>query len=186
MKIRLFPVICCLIIMFTGCEKEFPVSGDAKVKAGDKDVSNKKNLRSTGAIQISGTGFLASESECSSVAQNATFAVRMTGDLTGCLFVFVDAFDCSPSGTYRETGTELFIGTYNGGSGTFTTAYKFESKYEGCDPGGSYLGLEIFGRCQHPVVAGSGTGVFSGVSGRVDMKDDIEAGNYPYRGHLRY
>jgi hypothetical protein len=48
------------------------------------------------------------------------------------------------------------------------------------------LGAEIFGRCQHPIVNGSGEGVFSGVTGRLDMKDDIEAGNYPYRGHLKF
>ena len=46
--------------------------------------------------------------------------------------------------------------------------------------------LEIFGRCQHPIVAGSGTGVFEGVTGRLDFKDDIAAGNFPYRGHFKF
>jgi len=110
----------------------------------------------------------------------------MTGDLNGCLYVFVDEYECSPSGTYREEGREKFIGTYNGQSGTFWTTYKFEAKYEGCSPDGSYLGAEIFGRCQHPIVAGSGTGVFSGVTGQINFKDDIEAGNFPYRAHLRF
>ena len=53
-----------------------------------------------------------------------------------------------------------------------------------CD--GGPLGAEIFGRCQHPIVAGSGTGVFNGVTGQMNFKDDIEAGNFPYRGQLRF
>ena len=42
------------------------------------------------------------------------------------------------------------------------------------------------GRCQHLVLEGSGTGVFGGVTGRLDFKDDVEAGNFPYRGQLRF
>ena len=47
---------------------------------------------------------------------------------------------------------------------------------------------EVFGRCQHPIVDGSGTGVFDGVSGRLDFKDVIsESGvNSPMMGHLRF
>ena len=138
--------------------------------------------RSTGATQISGVGFYANAGECDYESQGAAFALRMTGDLVGCLYVFIDEYECSPSGTYREEGREYFVGTYNGQSGTFRTTYKFEAKYEDCD--GGPLGAEIFGRCQHPIVAGSGTGVFGGVTGQLNFKDDIEAGNFPYRGHL--
>jgi hypothetical protein len=62
---------------------------------------------------------------------------------------------------------------------SFQTTYKFEAKYEGCAADGAYISAELKGRCQHPIVEGSGTGVFEGVTGRLDMKDDIEAGNYP-------
>ena len=110
----------------------------------------------------------------------------MTGDLEGCLYTYVDEFKCSPSGTYYEVGREYFVGTYKGEYGTFWTNYKFEAKYEGCAENGSYVGAEIKGRCQHPIVAGSSTGVFEGVTGRLDIKDDIAAGNYPYRGHFRF
>ena len=68
----------------------------------------------------------------------------------------------SPSGTYRETGTELFVGSTSEGAGTFETTYRFEAKYE--DP--TDPATEIFGRCQHPIVKGSGTGIFEGVTGR--------------------
>jgi len=137
-----------------------------------------------GATQISGVGFFDESGVCD--AGVGDFALIMTEDLEGCLYVTVETFDCSPSGTYRETGTEYFVGEYNGEAGTFRTTYKFEAKYEGCADDGSFLGAEIFGRCQHPIVKDSGTDVFAGVTGRLDFKDDIAAGNFPYRGHLRF
>jgi hypothetical protein len=134
-----------------------------------------------GATQISGIGFF-SAGECADPeGQGSAFAITMTGDLQGCHYVFVETAECSPSGTYLETGTELFVGQYNGEAGTFATTYKFEAKYEDCP---NLIG-EIVGRCQHPLTAGSGTGVFEGVTGRLDMKDDVEAGIFNYRGHLR-
>ena len=141
---------------------------------------------SAGATQISGLSVYATTDECNAAqGQGSSFALKMAGDLQGCHYVFIDEYECSPSGTYREEGRELFIGTYNGQYGTFWTTYKFEAKYEDC-VGGAPAGAEIFGRCQHPIVAGSGTGVFSGVTGQLNFKDDIEAGNFPYRGQLRF
>jgi hypothetical protein len=106
----------------------------------------------------------------------------MTGSFSGCHYVFVESSRCSPGGAYFETGTETFVGTYNGESGTFETNYVFTATYLDCP---NLVG-EIAGRCQHPIVDGSGTGIFEGVSGRFDMKDDIELGNFPYRGHLSF
>jgi hypothetical protein len=48
------------------------------------------------------------------------------------------------------------------------------------------LSGEIFGRCQHPIVEGSGTCNYEGVGGQLFFKDDVESGTFPYRGHLRY
>jgi hypothetical protein len=135
-----------------------------------------------GATQISGSAVLDEADECDSGSVGADYALDMDGDLEGCLYTFVETGDCSPSGTYRETGTELFVGEYNGKVGTFRTTYKFEAKYEDCP---NLVG-EIFGRCQHPIVEGSGTGVFEGVRGRLDFKDEVETGTFFYRGHLRY
>jgi hypothetical protein len=109
----------------------------------------------------------------------ANYALVMTGDLEGCLYTFVETAESSPSGTYRETGTELFVDSE--GAGTFETTYRFEAKYEDVDN----LAGEIFGRCQHPIVEGSGTGIFEGVTGRLDFKDDVETGTFLYRGHLQ-
>ena len=177
----------CVALVTLSCSESFVEPNASSQNALNKTQSDLKSAsNSTGATQISGLGFFDATDECNSPGQGATYAVTMTGQLDGCLYVFIEEVDCSPSGTYREVGRELFVGMYNGGSGSFWTTYKFEANYQGCPHDGNYIGAEILGRCQHPIVAGSGEGVFEGVTGRIDMKDDIEAGNYPYRGHLRF
>jgi hypothetical protein len=139
--------------------------------------------RAGGATQISGIGNFAASGECTDPeGQGADYALTMTGAFSGCHYVFVKSAQCSPGGAYFEAGTETFVGTYNGESGTFGTNYVFTATYRDCP---NLVG-EIAGRCQHPIVDGSGTGTFAGVTGRFDMMDDIEAGNYPYRGHLSF
>jgi hypothetical protein len=168
-----------LAVFFFACSKN-----NSTVSQKETLQEEQTSANNNGATQISGVGFYATAGECGPLNPPAAYAIKMTGDLQGCLYAFIDDYECSPSGTYREEGREYFVGTYNGQSGTFWTTYKFEAKYEDCD--GGPLGAEIFGRCQHPITAGSGTGVFSGVSGRLDFKDDIESGNFPYRGHLSF
>ena len=154
-----------------------------------KDVSAARSpAHAGGATQISGIGVYADEATCDDPkGAGADYALILDGDLEGCLYTFVKTAKSSPSGTYRETGRELFVGSIRGGtrSGTFKLTYRFEAKYEDLDDPAT----EIFGRCQHPIVRGSGTGVFEGVTGRLDFKDVIEAGEapyFPYRGHLRW
>ena len=133
-----------------------------------------------GATQISGVAFFDEADTCDSASVGADYALLMTGDLDGCLYTFVQTQESSPSGTYRETGTERFVAS--DGSGTFETTYRFEAKYEDVDT----LSGEIFGRCQHPIVEGSGTGIFLGVSGQLFFKDEVETGTFFYRGHLLF
>ena len=135
--------------------------------------------RADGATQILGTGYF-DEGECTDY--KVDFVIRMTGDLDGCRYVFGETFEESPSGIYRERGTEIFVGMYEGKAGTFETTYHFTGKF-GDESG------EQFGNCHHPIIAGSGIGVFEGVTGRLDFKDNIEDGiavDYPYRGHLQW
>jgi hypothetical protein len=104
----------------------------------------------------------------------------LTGSLTGCMYTHVDQAKTTPSGVYLESGREVFVGSLDGGaSGTFTTTYRFEAKY---DPDGS----EVHGRCQHPIVDGSGTGGFAGIDGRLAFKDLVQNDpvTFVYRGHL--
>ena len=136
-----------------------------------------------GATRIAGVAFFAAPGECTDPeGSSSDFALLMTGDLEGCHYVFIADATCSPSGTYRETGTEIFVGEYNGQFGTFETTYLFTAKLESCPD----LATEIWGRCQHPIIRGTGTDDFEGVTGRFDIKDDLDAGNFPYRGHLRW
>jgi hypothetical protein len=177
--------ICLAVLLtfiFFACSKNNNAELENESLSEVQSVAN--NANNSGATQISGVGFYATAGECDYISQGAAYAIKMTGNLQGCLYAFVDDFECSPSGTYREEGREYFVGSYNGEPGTFWTTYKFEARYEGCN--GGPLGAEIFGRCQHPIVAGSGTGAFAGVTGQLNFKDDIEAGNFPYRGQLRF
>jgi hypothetical protein len=136
-----------------------------------------------GVTQISGIAYPGDPALCTDdEGAGSDFILALTGDLEGCHYVFVDYATCTPSGVYIEAGTETFVGEYNGQHGTFQTTYKFEAKYKDC-PG---LVDEVFGRCQHPITVGSGKGVFEGVTGRLDFKDDVVAVEFPYRGHLKF
>jgi hypothetical protein len=105
------------------------------------------------------------------------------GNLIGCLInTGFDEPRITPSGVYLERGTETFIGCLyedgmEVGCGSFDTTYLFSGKFP---PNGE----QQFGRCQHPIVAGTGTGVFEGVTGRIDFKDDLDAGLFNFRGHV--
>lgn len=156
-------VIAVPLIIFSGCRK----------------------IDHPGGKPIEGVGFYAELSECNYESLGANYALKMTGDLEGCLYVFIDQYKCFGDGLYLEKGRELFVGKYKGKSGSFRTTYTFEAKFEGCKDG-NYAGAEIIGLCQHPIVKGSGDGVFKGVTGRLDFWDDIKAGNFPYWGNLKF
>jgi hypothetical protein len=139
--------------------------------------------RNCGSDADIGDRLYAGAGECNDPeGQGSSYDLIMTGDLEGCHYIFIETSICSAGGTYRETGTETFVGAYNGTPGTFRTTYLFTAVYTDW---ANLIG-EVVGRCQHPIVAGSGEGVFEGVTGRLDFKDDIEAGNFPYRGHFRW
>ena len=87
----------------------------------------------------------------------------MTGSLEGCWYtkILSTKDNGAPSGIYQERGEEVFVGSLDGGAvGTFATTYKFESQWT------PDFGSELHGRCQHPIVAGSGTGGFEGLCDR--------------------
>src|SRR4028118_543441 len=97
-----------------------------------KDVSAAPSpAHAGGATQVSGIGVYADEATCDDPeGADADYALILDGDLEGCLYTFVKTAKSSPSGTYRETGTELFVGSTPEGAGTFETTYRFEAKYE--------------------------------------------------------
>ena len=137
------------------------------------------------ANQISGTAELVPtpNAQCPNEPSYPDYsAIDMDGSLEGCWYTNILTSKVTPSGVYLESGEEKFVGSLNGRQGSFTTTYKFEAKLT------PDLLSEIRGRCQHKIVAGSGTGGFAGASGRVDFKDIIGPDNsvtYVYRGHIR-
>ena len=144
-------------------------------------------VNAAGTTQISGSGYYddAIGTECG--VPPAPFdsypGLVLSGDLDGCLFTQVlgSRFHEAPSGVYIETGRELVIASFKGAPvAQFETKYRFESKWE---PDAA-TGVEVMGRCQHPLVAGSGTGVFTGATGRLDFKDEVSTGLFFYRGHI--
>ena len=152
-----------------------------------------------GATQIGGVGFIHAVGEWTDECpdpggDNSVFAdftlELVSGNLQGCWYQLIEEYQFSPntdgSFVYHERGRELFVGYLfdddgnNLGHGTFETTYLFTGKFEDAS-----FAVEIHGRCQHPIVDGTGTGVFEGMTGRVDFKDNVETGELYYRGHLK-
>jgi len=130
--------------------------------------------------QLSGVGTFDDDADCTEIED--LFTIKMTGSLVGCWYTTaLDVVQETPSGIYQERGTETFIGCLvDDGEeiacGSFDTTYKFTAKF-------AVDGSEIHGRCQHPIV--SGLEGFLGATGRVDFKDDVETGEFNYRGHIK-
>lgn len=136
-----------------------------------------------GQAHLDGTAFLQTSPGAPCPAPPPAYdsypPIVMSGSLEGCWYTHVDTSRITPGDVYLEVGRELFVGRLDGGlPGTFTTTYKFEAKLNAD-------GTERSGRCEHPIVSGSGTGGFEGATGRVDFKDIIEDPiYYVYRGHI--
>jgi hypothetical protein len=114
------------------------------------------------------------------------YTVIVSGDLVGCWYTdILSGTDLGePSGRYIEHGREVFAGSIRGGAvGTFSTEYRWTSKW---DPDVASLN-EVWGRCHHQIVQGSGTGGLRGVTGliaRTDIASDASVGSYS--GVLRH
>ncbi len=69
-----------------------------------------RSVSAEGSMRISGIGRFPVEGECVDDVTGYDFANKMTGDLEGCLYVFVESYEGRPGGTYIETGTEIYVG----------------------------------------------------------------------------
>jgi hypothetical protein len=137
--------------------------------------------------RVSGMFVLATDEECTDPPDGfdeLTFVI--SGDLEGCWYTNIErSRDLGPpSGFYFESGREIFVGQLRDGPvGTFATTYTFESQW---DPDFTSGGTEIWGRCQHLIVRGSGTDGLHGATGhllRTDIAADGSVGRY--RGVVR-
>jgi hypothetical protein len=121
------------------------------------------------AIYVSGNSTF---SDCG--MEGSDFGLLMTGDLEGCLSIFIQGFSCKPANgfvQYIERGREVFVGTFRGKPGSFNTTYVVNAAYaEGfCE---SFdFSLELSGSCTHKVSGKSG--VFRGAEGVLTLFDVI-------------
>ncbi len=145
------------------------------------DAAPARQIRGTGAFDTTGEVCPAPPAPYEDFVDYSP--IVMAGDLVGCWYTKIDTThdNGAPSGVYIETGREVFVGHRPGGGlGTFTTTYRFESKWA---PDVS-TGTEVHGRCQHPITADGGTGAFDGVTGRLNFRDIVTDGTYTWTGHL--
>lgn len=120
-------------------------------------------------ITISGNSTF---SDCG--ATGSDFALQFTGDLTGCLSIFVQGYSCKELNgfaRYTERGREAFTGTWRGKQGKFTTTYTVDAAYATGFCESFDFSLELSGSCIHKIQGRSG--VFTGARGVYTMFDVI-------------
>jgi len=102
------------------------------------------------------------------------FALGMTGDLEGCLSIFVQGFTCKELADfdhYTERGREAFVGTLRGKQGRFTTNYTVDAAYAKGFCQSLDFSLELSGSCIHEILGRSG--VFTDGEGVFTLFDVI-------------
>jgi hypothetical protein len=132
-------------------------SGNAAVAAGD------------GSRRISGNSTF---SDCG--VDGSDFALLFTGDLNGCLSIFVQGYSCKELNGfahYKERGREAYTGTWRGGKGRFTTNYTVDAAYAQGFCESFDFSLELSGSCTHHITGRSG--IFADTEGVFTMFDVI-------------
>jgi hypothetical protein len=164
------------------------------------------------AIMASGNVALASGDRTYAISGNSTFsdcgtagsdfALLMTGDLKGCLSIFVQGYTCKEMNDfdrYTERGREVFVGTWRGKNGRFVTDYTVDAAYAKGFCQSFDFSLELSGSCIHNIHGRSG--VFADAEGVYTMFDVITnvtgdpvtgtfaagagANNFLYAGRIR-
>jgi hypothetical protein len=111
-------------------------------------------------------------SDCGAVGSD--FALLMTGDLKGCLSIFIQNYTCTELRDfdhYTERGREAFVGTWRGKKGKFTTKYTVDAAYgKGFCQSLDYS-LELSGSCIHHIDGRSGA--FAGAEGVFTLFDVV-------------
>ena len=122
-----------------------------------------------GSIRISGNSVY---SNCG--VTGSDFALQMTGDLEGCLSIFVQGYTCSEVNGfahYTERGREAFVGNLRGKHGRFTTNYTINAAYASGFCGSLDYSLELSGSCVHHIHGK--TGAFADREGVYTMFDVV-------------
>lgn len=107
-------------------------------------------------------------------AAGADFGLLMTGDLKGCLSIFIQSFTCQELADfdhYVERGREAFVGTWRGKKGKFNTKYTVDAAYGKGFCQSLDFTLELSGSCIHHIEGRSG--VFAGTQGVFKLFDVV-------------
>ena len=136
------------------------------------------------AILASGNAALANGDRSIAISGNSTFSdcgsagsdlgLLMTGDLKGCLSIFVQGSTCNEQNGfdhYTERGRESFVGMWRGKQGRFTTKYIVDAAYAKGFCESLDFTLELSGSCIHKIEGRSG--VFVDAEGVFTMFDVI-------------
>ena len=132
-------------------------SGNVALAAGD------------GSRVISGNSVF---SDCG--VDGSDVALLLTGDLKGCLSIFVQDYSCrelNGFAHYKERGREAFTGSWRGRNGRFTTQYTIDAAYAQGFCQSFDFSLEVAGGCSHEIRGRSG--VFKGANGLIKFLDVI-------------
>jgi hypothetical protein len=121
------------------------------------------------SVRISGNSTF---SDCG--VAGSDFALLMTGNLKGCLSIFVQGYTCKELNGfahYTERGREAFVGRWRGSNGRFTTNYTVDAAYAQGFCESFDFSLELSGSCTHHITGRSG--IFADTEGVFTMFDVI-------------
>lgn len=159
MKNRLHGINCrsARILLAAAIATVTLASGSTAQANGDKEIA------------ITGNSMF---SDCG--AAGSDFGLLMTGDLKGCLSIFIQSYTCNELADfdhYTERGRESFVGTWRGKQGRFATRYSVDAAYgKGFCQTLDYA-LELSGSCTHHIDGRSG--VFADADGVFTLFDVI-------------
>jgi hypothetical protein len=122
-----------------------------------------------GSTVISGNSVF---SDCG--AAGSDFGLLMTGDLEGCLSIYVKGYTCKEVNGfahYTERGREAFVGTWRGKYGRFATNYTVDAAYAQGFCQSFDFSLELSGSCIHRIHGK--TGAFANREGVFTLFDVI-------------
>ncbi len=131
-------------------------------------------------IKVSGVGYPGGPGDNGCNEMGADYTIFMTGDIEGCVYgiILSEQYE-EESGEYQSRDHETFIGTLDGLSGSWEMDEAFWAVFD------TETGDQLSGRCEHPIIEGSGTGDFATADGELRFVDNVENHTAVYFGVVK-
>ncbi len=131
-------------------------------------------------IEVSGVGIPGGPEDYGCDELPAHYVILMTGDIEGCIYgiTLSDQYE-EESGEYQSRDHETFIGTLDGLSGSWEMDEAYWAVFD------TETGDQLSGRCEHPIIEGSGTGDFATADGELRFVDNVENHTAVYFGVVK-